>query len=71
MPPWHWIPAFLAILSIIVIKAMHRIGNPTVDNWSTELQTHAASSQSIRDILLGVKTGIPNDLAHNLIPKRL
>lgn len=71
MSHWHWIAALLVILSITVVKAMHRIGNPTVDNRSTEMQVHAAASQSIRDIILGIRTGIPNDLAHNLIPKRL
>lgn len=71
MLPWFVVPAFLVVLSITAVRVTHRIGNPVAGNQPTDLQAHSAPSQPIRDLLLGGAMGISNELAHNLIPKRI
>ena len=67
MPSWFWVLGVLAVLSVIVVGATRRI---TIDNGPIDLQASVEYSQSIRNLLLGSTTDIPNELIHNLIPKR-
>jgi hypothetical protein len=67
MPSWFWVPGLLAIFSVIVVGATRRI---TTDNGPTDLQASVEYSRSIRNLFLGGTTTIPDELIHNLIPKR-